>query len=41
MSGNATMNIWLGKQFLGQTDKVETHNTSDVALQYFDRIEVE
>ena len=22
-AGNATMNIWLGKQYLGQTDKIE------------------
>ena len=24
MNGNVTMNIWLGKQKLGQSDKVET-----------------
>ena len=35
-SGNCTMNIWLGKQYLGQTDKVESRNenieTSDVVF---------
>lgn len=25
-SGNVTMQIWLGKQYLGQTDKVESKN---------------
>lgn len=25
-AGNSTMNIWLGKQYLGQTDKVESRN---------------
>ena len=33
-NGNVTMQIWLGKQWLGQTDKVESKNenveTSDV-----------
>lgn len=24
MAGNAVMNIWLGKQYLGQKDKIET-----------------
>lgn len=28
-AGNATMLIWLGKQYLGQTEKIET-NTDDV-----------
>ena len=27
-AGNATMNIWLGKQYLGQTDKVEEKITN-------------
>lgn len=27
MDGNTTMLIWLGKQFLGQTDKQETYIT--------------
>ena len=35
-SGNCTMNIWLGKQYLGQTDKVESKNenieTSDIVF---------
>jgi len=29
-SGNVSMLIWLGKQWLGQTDKVETDNTQKV-----------
>lgn len=29
---NANMAIWLGKQYLGQTDKVETSNTTAVTL---------
>lgn len=35
-NGNVTMQIWLGKQYLGQTDKVESRNenieTSDVVF---------
>lgn len=27
---NATMGIWLGKQYLGQTDKLETNNTKEL-----------
>lgn len=27
--GNVTMQIWLGKQLLGQTDKIETHNENN------------
>ena len=34
--GNATMLIWLGKQHLGQTDKVE--NTKDASDQVADAI---
>ncbi len=35
MGGNITMLIWLGKQNLGQTDKVEqrTNLTADVTTQ--------
>ena len=29
MSGNATLLIWLGKQFLGQSDKIETTDKTD------------
>lgn len=29
-SGNATMQIWLGKQMLGQTDKIES--TTDISV---------
>lgn len=28
-AGNVTMQIWLGKQYLGQTDKQETTNIGD------------
>ena len=28
--GNVSMLIWLGKQYLGQTDKVEKNNTHEV-----------
>ncbi len=32
-AGNATMAVWLGKQMLGQTDRVETqHNSPLVAV---------
>ena len=31
MNGNATMLIWLGKQFLGQADKIETEDKTDYA----------
>lgn len=27
---NATMAIWLGKQYLNQTDKIETNNTHEI-----------
>lgn len=29
MGGHAGMMVWLGKQFLGQSDKVETRDTTD------------
>lgn len=29
MAGNTTMQIWLGKQILGQTDKIQTKNEHD------------
>ena len=28
-AGNITMQIWLGKQYLGQTDKVESDNNNN------------
>lgn len=34
MSGNITMQIWLGKQWLGQTDKSETKNTNTDIVSY-------
>lgn len=30
--GNATMQIWLGRQYLGQTDKREYEDTSDRSI---------
>lgn len=30
--GNATMQIWLGKQWLGQTDRQDINTTSDVTV---------
>lgn len=32
MSGNAVMLIWLGKQLLGQSDKVATDNTNQTKI---------
>jgi len=29
-NGNVTMQIWLGKQWLGQTDKVESNNMDEL-----------
>ena len=33
-SGNCTMNIWLGKQYLGQTDKVESDNKNTQSINF-------
>lgn len=33
LSGNPTMLIWLGKQYLGQVDKIETDNTNEVKIK--------
>jgi len=30
---NAAMSIWLGKQYLGQKDKIETENTNKTDIQ--------
>lgn len=30
-NGNITMQIWLGKQWLGQTDKIETSNETNIS----------
>ena len=38
-AGNVTMQIWLGKQYLGQTDKVESANTNIITETALDRIE--
>ena len=32
LSGNATMMIWLGKQYLGQTDKLDSNINGDLTL---------
>jgi hypothetical protein len=32
MTGNVTMLIWLGKQYLGQSDKIETDTTENVTV---------
>jgi len=32
-SGNVTMQIWLGKQYLGQSDKVETKSDSEPLIE--------
>lgn len=32
LAGNATMQIWLGKQYLGQTDKVEQQLDNSVTI---------
>ena len=34
--GNVTMQIWLGKQYLGQTDKQEISQGSEVTVTYKD-----
>jgi len=39
MDGNATMLVWLGKNWLGQTDKIETFN--DHQITAFEVIEDE
>ena len=38
-NGNVTMQIWLGKQWLGQTDKVESSNINMGTETSLDRIE--
>lgn len=40
-AGNATMLIWLGKQYLGQTDKQETALTVNPLEDILDEIECE
>lgn len=34
MSGNVTMLIWLGKQWLDQKEKVEENSTQEIKLSY-------
>jgi hypothetical protein len=38
-SGNVVMQIWLGKQYLGQSDKAETRTTNEPTLDAKDIIE--
>ena len=38
-NGNVTMQIWLGKQWLGQTDKVESSNINIATETALERIE--
>lgn len=32
--GNVTMQIWLGKQYLGQSDKVDTSEDTDMIMEF-------
>jgi Asp-tRNA(Asn)/Glu-tRNA(Gln) amidotransferase A subunit family amidase len=34
MSGNVTMLIWVGKQYLGQVDKIEQETNATINLDY-------
>lgn len=34
MSGNVTMLIWLGKQYLGQSDKVQLEDDTDLVTEF-------
>lgn len=36
---NATMAIWLGKQYLGQTDKITNVAAEDKLADFFDKLE--
>lgn len=38
---NATMAIWLGKQYLGQTDKITNVAAEDKLSSFFDKLEGE
>ena len=38
-AGNVTMQIWLGKQYLGQTDKVEENNINVTLESTLDKME--
>ena len=39
LGGNATMLIWLGKQYLGQTEKQEINFTGDMSAEISAKIE--
>lgn len=34
MSGNVSMLIWLGKQYLGQSDKIESQETYELVTEF-------
>lgn len=34
MTGNVSMLIWLGKQYLGQTDKIESQETFELVTEF-------
>jgi AraC-like DNA-binding protein len=38
LGGNATMLIWLGKQYLGQTEKQEINVTGDMSAEISEKI---
>lgn len=38
---NATMAIWLGKQYLGQSDKIESHTTFEDLTPLADLLKIE
>ncbi len=38
MSGQVTMLIWLGKQYLGQSEKNEVRQKSEIVVQSADQI---
>lgn len=37
-SGNVTMQIWLGKQYLGQSDKQENNITGELGIKIIDDV---
>lgn len=39
IGNNVTMQIWLGKQLLGQTDKIETENNTNLNITEFEVVE--
>jgi hypothetical protein len=41
MAGNPTMLIWLGKQELGQSEKIEQYSRTESVEEYLKRIATE